>query len=69
MFKKVHLPLSHAQRLRGVMEQFTQARDDLTELQLEISEEITEKEAALQVLKLDLENTTDALARIKTITC
>lgn len=66
--KKQVLPLSNAERLQNTMKAFTQAKDDLTDLRLEIAEQIDEHETAILTLRKDQEAVVESLQRIKTIT-
>ena len=66
--KKQVLPLSHAERLQNTMKAFTQAKDELTDLRLEIAEQIDEHEAAILTLRKDQQAVVESLQRIKSIT-
>lgn len=65
---KTVLPLSHAETLRQHMQVFQETMDNLTELELCITEELGELEVQVETLKTDRENVQAAIKRVRQVT-
>lgn len=65
---KTVLPLSHGEALRQHMQVFHETMDNLTELELCITEELGELENQVETLKTDRENVQSAIKRVRQVT-
>ena len=66
--KKTVLPLSHAERLTNHMSVFTKTLNGLQDLELEISEDLTEAEESVAKLTADRKAVKEAIERVKRVT-